>query len=172
MNNEINKCIIKTMDNDAAIINTAIELADDECNVMNKITILQRSQVGKEFRIATHKCNNSVTCDGKHVHLKSNPSIATYQQHVNTPMSTYDSSADRHYLSEKDRTKLGLPILRISDKKVGVDNGGACNGKYIKKYHAKPLSRESTFKEVSVFSTSVDSKSNWHNAYPRTSIQR
>ena len=36
MNNQINKCIIKTRDNDAAIINTAIELADDECNVMKK----------------------------------------------------------------------------------------------------------------------------------------
>ena len=52
-------------------------------------------------------------------------------------MLTYDSSADRHYLSEMDRTKLGLPILRISDKKVGVYNGGACNGQYIKKYHTK-----------------------------------
>ena len=141
MNNQINKCIIKTRDNDAAIINTVIEQAYDKCNLMNKIRILQRSQVGKEFIISTHKCNNSVICDGKHVQFKSKPSIATYQQPVNTPMITYDSGADRHYLSEKDRTKLGLPILRISDKKVGVDNGGACNDKYIKKYHAKPLSR-------------------------------
>ena len=109
MNNEINKCIIKTMDNDAAIINTAIELADDECNVMNKITILQRSQVGKEFRIATHKCNNSVTCDGKHVQFKSKPFIATYQQHVNTPMLTYDSGADRHYLSERTEQNWAYP---------------------------------------------------------------
>ena len=46
-------------------------------------------------------------------------------------MLTYDLGADMHYLSEKDRTKLGLPILIISDKKVVVSNGGACNGKYI-----------------------------------------
>ena len=46
-------------------------------------------------------------------------------------MITYDSGADRHYLSKQDRTKLDLLILRISDKKVGVSNGGACNGKYV-----------------------------------------
>ena len=46
-------------------------------------------------------------------------------------MLTYDSGADGNYLSEKDRTKLGLPVLRMSDKKVGVANGGACNGKYV-----------------------------------------
>ena len=46
-------------------------------------------------------------------------------------MVTYDAGADRHYLSEKDRTKLGLPILRILDKKLGVANGNSCNGKYV-----------------------------------------
>ena len=54
-----------------------------------------------------------------------------YQQHDNTLMLTYVLIADGHYLSENYRTKLGLPILRISDKVVGVANGGACNGKYV-----------------------------------------
>ena len=54
-----------------------------------------------------------------------------YQQHDNTPMLTQNSGADVHYLSEKDRTKLGLLLLRILDKKVGVANGGACNGNYL-----------------------------------------
>ena len=75
--------------------------------------------------------NNIITYESKHVKLRSKPSIATYQQHNNTPMLTYDSGADRHYLSEQDRTKLGLPILRISDKKVGVANGGVYSGKYV-----------------------------------------
>ena len=52
-----------------------------------------------------------------------------YQQHNKTTVLMYDSGADGHYISEKYRKKLGLPILRISDKKVGVANGGACNGK-------------------------------------------
>ena len=62
---------------------------------------------------------------------KSKPSIATYQQHDNTPMVTYNSGADEYYLSKKDRRKLGLPILRILDKKLGVANGNSCNGKYV-----------------------------------------
>ena len=52
-----------------------------------------------------------------------------YQQHKKITMSTYDSGADINYLRTKDRTKVGLPILRISDKHLGVANGGACNGK-------------------------------------------
>ena len=81
------------------------------------------------YSTATHKHNNSSTHD-KHVQFKIKHSITTYQQQDNKPMVTYDSGADGHYLSEKDRTKLGLPILRILDKKVGVANGGVYNGKY------------------------------------------
>ena len=46
-------------------------------------------------------------------------------------MLMYDSGIDGHYLSKQDRTKLVLPILRTSDKKVVVVNGGAFNGKYV-----------------------------------------
>ena len=42
--NQINRHIIKAKDNSAAIINTAIKLADNERNVMNKTTIHQRDQ--------------------------------------------------------------------------------------------------------------------------------
>ena len=55
-------------------------------------------------------------------------------------MVTYNSGADGYYLSKKDRKKLGLPILRISDKKVGAANGGACNGKYVTKLPLPQLS--------------------------------
>ena len=57
-------------------------------------------------------------------------------------MLTYYSGADGNYLSENYRTKLGLPILRISDKKVGVDNGGAFNGKYVTSIPFPQLSRK------------------------------
>ena len=65
------------MDDDAAIINTTIELADNERNFMNTPTIQHRAQLGKTFITETHKHNNSITCDGKYVQLKSKPSIAT-----------------------------------------------------------------------------------------------
>ena len=45
MNNQIDKNIIKTRDNDAEIINATIELADDERSVMNKPKIHQRAQL-------------------------------------------------------------------------------------------------------------------------------
>ena len=86
MNNQINKYIIKARDNDTAIINTVIKLADYERNVMNKPTILQRDQVYKAFSKATSQSKNSITCDGKHVKFKSKPYIATYQQHNNIPI--------------------------------------------------------------------------------------
>ena len=102
MNNQINKYIIKARYNDAAIINTTIKLAGDECKVMNKPTIRQRDQVDKAFSTAAIQSSNSITCDGKHIQFKIRPSIATYQQHDNTPMLTYDSGADGHYLRKKD----------------------------------------------------------------------
>ena len=67
MNNKINNYVIKIMDDDAAIINTTIELADNERNFMNTPTIQHRAQLGKTFITETHKHNNSITCDGKHV---------------------------------------------------------------------------------------------------------
>ncbi len=46
-------------------------------------------------------------------------------------MVTYDSGADGHYISEKDRRKAGLPILRTSTRTVGVANGGTSKAKYV-----------------------------------------
>ena len=66
-------------------------------------------------------------------------------------MSTYNLGADGHYLRKKDRIKLGLLIFRISDKRVGVANGGACNGKYVTTLVFPELSSKAaeadTFKE-------------------------
>ena len=128
MKNQIDKNIIKDEDNDAAIIDAAIKLADDERSARNKTIIHQKYQIGKANSTTTNKHINSCTCKDKHVQFNIKPSIATYH---NKPMVTYDSGAYGHYLSDQDRTKLGLLLLRISNKKVGVSNGGACNGKYV-----------------------------------------
>ena len=108
---------------------------------MNKQTIHHRSPVQKVFSTTTSQRNNSITRNGKQVELKTKPSIATYQKHDNTPMVAYDSGADGHYLSKKDRTKLGLLILIIPDNKVGVANGGTCNGNYVTSLPFPQLSR-------------------------------
>ena len=64
---------------------------------------------------------------------------------------TYNSGADGHYLSEKDSKKLGLPIFRVSAKKVGIANCGTCNGKYVTKLPFPQLSNKAaeadTFEE-------------------------
>ena len=57
--------------------------------------------------------------------------MAEYNDEDATVLVTYDSGADGHYISEKDRQKLGLPILRISAKKVGVANRDTCKRKYV-----------------------------------------
>ena len=44
---------------------------------------------------------------------------------------TYDSGAEDHYMSEADRIKLKLPILRPSHKRVAVANGGTSKVIYV-----------------------------------------
>ena len=50
-------------------------------------------------------------------------------------MITFDSGADGHYISEADRKRAKLPILRPSTKRVGVANGGVSAGKYLSLIH-------------------------------------
>ena len=96
MNKQIDKKIIKAEDDNAAIINSAIKLEDDERSARNKTTIHQRAQLGKEYITATHNYNYISTREGKHVQFNITPSIITYQQHDNKPMVTYNSGADGH----------------------------------------------------------------------------
>ena len=163
MNKQIDTNIIKAEYNDAAIINAAIKLADGERSARNKTTLHQRDQVGKANSTTTHKHNKSSTREGKHVQFKIKPSIATYKQHSNTPMIIYTSGADSHYLSKQDRAKLVLLILKISDKKVGVSNGGAFNSKYVTSLPFPQLSSKAaeadTFSEFPTSLMSVGKKS-------------
>ena len=79
-------------------------------------------------------------------------------------MLAYDYGADGQYLREKDRKKLGLPILHIIVKKVGVENGGACNSKYVTKLPFPQISDKvaeaDTFKEFPMLLMSVGTTSN------------
>jgi hypothetical protein len=57
-------------------------------------------------------------------------------------MVTYDSGADGHYSSEKDRCKAGLPILRTSTRKIGVASGGTSKAKYVTQLPFRKLSAQ------------------------------
>jgi hypothetical protein len=59
-------------------------------------------------------------------------------------MVTYDSGADGHYISKKDRRKAGLLILRTSTLKVGVANGGISKAKYVTQLPFRQLVAQAT----------------------------
>jgi hypothetical protein len=52
---------------------------------------------------------------------------------ANSVLITYDSGADGHYISEADRKKAGMPILRKSAKQVRVANGDISKAKNVTK---------------------------------------
>jgi NACalpha-BTF3-like transcription factor len=64
--------------------------------------------VGSAFNRTLKSINKA-----KHVRFKVNNSIRIIKN-PNVVMMTYDSGADRTYISERDRAKAGLPILRQS----------------------------------------------------------
>ena len=74
-------------------------------------------------------------------------------------MLTYNSGPDRYYLIKKDRKLLEIPILRVSANKLGVENGDACNGKYVTKLPFLQISNWSaeadTFEEFPISLMSV-----------------
>lgn len=67
-------------------------------------------------------------------------SVRRYLVEQAATMITHDSGADGHYISERDRASVGLPILRQSTKRVGVANGGSSKAKHVTALPFKHLS--------------------------------
>jgi hypothetical protein len=59
-------------------------------------------------------------------------------------MVEYDSGANGNYISEEDRRKAGLPILRASTKKVGVANSDKSTATYVTQLPFQKLSAKAT----------------------------
>ena len=57
---------------------------------------------------------------------------------------TYDSGADGHYISEADRKKARMPILRPSTRKVRVANGDTSEAKHVTHLPFPHLSAKAT----------------------------
>jgi hypothetical protein len=81
--------------------------------------------VGSAFNRTLKSINKA-----KHVQFKLTNSISIIKD-PNVVMITYDSGADGTYISERDRVKARLPILRQSSKKVRVANGEIVKAKNI-----------------------------------------
>ena len=79
-------------------------------------------------------------------------------------MITYDSGADGHYISEKDRDAARLPILRPSTKRVMVANGEKSKGQHVTSLLVPLLSTKAqqadTFKEFPTSLMSVGKPAN------------
>ena len=109
------------------------------------------NNMGNAFSTESRRLINSIKRDSKNVQFRRNPTIATYYHDDDATMLTYKSGANRHYLIKKDRKKIGLPILRVSAKKLGLANAGACNSKYVTKIPFPQISNKAaeadTFKE-------------------------
>ncbi len=152
---KIKKKLKDATDTDEAIIEQYINLAEDKRTEMAKSnksnarrvaidtahatptkpkpSLLQQSKnLGRMLSAATRRLVRKITNSNQHrVMFAGQAMVAEYNTKNTTVMVTYDSGGDGHYISERDRKKVGLPILRISAKKVSVANGGTCKGQYV-----------------------------------------
>ncbi len=82
--------------------------------------------------------------NNKHVRFAKNNKVHLFDNAETPTMITYDSGADGHYISKKDRRKAELPIIRKSTKLVGVANGGVSQEKFVTQLPFKDLSTQAT----------------------------
>ena len=73
----------------------------------------------------------NVSQDKSHVRFAKQAHIQEYNIGDLPIMASLDSGADNHYISEEDRKRLKLPILRKSSRRVGVANGGTSKGVHV-----------------------------------------
>ena len=112
-------------------------------NPKSKPTLLQRGRnvtysIGTSLRRRMHKIGR----DKHRVQFSTANSVTSFDSDDNAAMITYDSGADGHYISEEDRKRASLPILRRSLKNVGVANGGISSGKYVTQLPFEQLSNK------------------------------
>ena len=77
--------------------------------------------------------------------------VCTFHEDHNPIVVTYDSGANGHYVSERDRREAGLPILRRSTKRVGVADGNVCLGSNVTRLPVPGLDQQAT--EADTFDT-------------------
>jgi hypothetical protein len=106
--------------------------------------------------LAQHGCNTTYNLgttigqtlkkisDSKHVRFAKNNEVHLFYNAETMIMITYNSGANGHYISKKDRRKAGLPIIQKSTRRVGVANGGVSQAKFVTQLPFKALSAQAT----------------------------
>ena len=77
----------------------------------------KKKNKGQAFGMELRRFTRSLTYKKRKVSFARENKTVTFNSSDEAVMVTYDSESHRNYVSEADRTKLGLPILRISKKK-------------------------------------------------------
>ncbi len=109
-----------------------------------KLSLLQQSKnLGRLISALTRRLVRKITKSNQHhVTFAGQAMVPDYNNENSTLVVTYDLGVDGHYISEQDRIRVGLPILKISAKKVGVVNGDMCNGQYVTALPFPQLSKQ------------------------------
>ncbi|KAL7490093.1 hypothetical protein ACHAW6_016101 [Cyclotella cf. meneghiniana] len=106
-----------------------------------KPSILQSSKNwGYALQSTVKGWARKVSQDNTHVTFAKQALIQAFNKNDAPVMASLDSGADNHYISEKDRKKLNLPILKKSSRRVGVANGGISKGVNVTQLPFKQLS--------------------------------
>eukprot|EP00804_Cyclotella_cryptica_P020584 CCRYP_003431-RA/>CCRYP_003431-RA protein AED:0.33 eAED:0.38 QI:0/0/0/1/1/1/3/0/626 len=133
--------------NEATLLDHHISWAEDERTTKAKAdtTSTQRraidtahtmhprkhQQISHGQALATTICRTlNILSTTRHVRFAAHPQIRHFDSKATTPLITFDSGADSHYLSETDRLAAGLPILRSSTRRVGAANGSTSTATY------------------------------------------
>lgn len=97
------------------------------------LSLLQQGRnLGYNISTSIGRTIKKINSNSKRVHFAAKHKVRTFRtDQVTAAMITYDSGADGHYISERDRRSIGLPILRPSSKRVGVANGGTSYAKHV-----------------------------------------
>ena len=95
---------------------------------------------GAQILSSIRKTANNIWNGGKRVRFATKRTVREFNSNEVATMITYDSGADGHYISEKDRKLAGLPIIRPSTKRVAVANGATSKAKHVTKLPFKGLS--------------------------------
>ena len=91
----------------------------------------QGKNIGYFLATTVRKLVHKFTNNNQQVRFRHKPTVTRFHNKEDPIMITYDSGADNHYMSEADKIRLKLPILRPSHKRVAVANGGTSEGKYV-----------------------------------------
>ncbi len=82
----------------------------------------------------------TVSKNHSHVRFAKQALIQEFEANDIPIMASLDSGADNHCISEEDKKRLCLPILRKSSRRVGVANGGTSKGVNVTKLPFNQLS--------------------------------